>query len=51
MQKKMELAELKQVNIEFQKGFKNYLLKTGYNPDKLSDAQAEKIIRKIYPSR
>lgn len=49
LQKKLDFAEMRRLNLEFQKGFRAYLIKKGYNPDKMSDEDAEKILREMAP--
>lgn len=47
MQKKLELEEMKEINIRMQESFRKYLRKKGYNPDKMTDKEAEKILFNI----
>lgn len=44
LQKQNDFAEMRRANLEMQKGFRKYLIKKGYNPDKMSDKEAEKIL-------
>lgn len=49
LQQKLEMAEMRRLQQEFQKGFRNYLAKRGYEPDKLTEEEVEKILKKLTP--
>lgn len=44
LQKKVDLAEMEKAHEGLQEGFRQYLRKRGFNPDKMSNKQAEKIL-------
>lgn len=44
LQKKVDMAEMERAHEAMQEGFRQYLKKRGFNPDKMSDKQAEKIL-------
>lgn len=44
LQKKVDMAEMRRAREAMQEGFHQYLIRKGYNPDKISDKQAEKIL-------
>lgn len=44
LQKKVDMAEMDKAHEAMQEGFRQYLRKKGFNPDKMSDKEAEKIL-------
>lgn len=47
LQKKFDFAEMRRLNEEFQNGFREYLIKKGLNPEKMTDREAEKILEDL----
>lgn len=47
LQRKLDLEEMRRINFEFQKGFRKYLIKKGYNPEMISNEEAEKILHDL----
>lgn len=47
LQKKLELEEMREINLQMQEDFRKYLRKKGFNPDKMTDKEAEKILQKL----
>lgn len=47
MQKKLDLAEMKESRRELQKGFRGYVVKKGLDPDSLTEKEAEKILSEL----
>src|SRR3989344_4301864 len=39
--------EMEKIHLEMQKSFREYLIKKGYDPDKMTDEEAEKILQKL----
>lgn len=50
LQKKADSLEMQKLHLELQEGFREYLRKKGYNPDKMTDRQAEKILQGMVKS-
>lgn len=44
LERKLDFEEMRSINREMQKGFRDYLIKKGYNPDTMTDKGAEKIL-------
>lgn len=47
MQKRLDQFEFEQAIKGLQQGFRSYLIKMGKNPDKMTDAEAEKILYEL----
>lgn len=47
LQKKVDLAEMKKAHEAMREKFRQYLRKKGYNPDKMTDKEAENILFKL----
>ena len=47
LQRKLDFAEMRELHKQLQQGFREYLIKKGYNPDKMTDEEAEKILQSI----
>lgn len=47
LQRKLDFAEMRELHKQLQQGFREYLIKKGYDPDKMTDEEAEKILQDI----
>ncbi|KKR32062.1 MAG: hypothetical protein UT63_C0053G0013 [Candidatus Gottesmanbacteria bacterium GW2011_GWC2_39_8] len=44
LEERLRLDEMRRLNLEMREGFRDYLRKKGYDPDKMTDKEAEKIL-------